>query len=326
MVILLAGPDLYRSHQRLRVLRDAFRQKHDPAGFGMTTVDGATMTVDELRSAVSTRGFFGTKRFLAIDPYAASSAVVDVKKLAEFLAPVVKDDETIVVVRQTDASAKATSRVTKRKKTTGSRAASLTIPDAKVENFGLLSPAEQRVWVTAEAKSSGGQISSRAAEMLVAACQGDTWRMATELEKLLAYAGDKSIQPADVEAMVSVAAESNIFGLTDAVGLGQRSLAVKLLHRELAAGVHPLVLLAALASQVRTILIVQAAAGESATVIAQRTGLHPYVVQKSLGQAKRWSADQLRRWHHHLVQIDAQLKSTPLDAETLLDVLLLDRA
>ncbi len=323
MVILLTGPDLYRSHQRLRQLRQAFIEKYDPKGFATTTLSAAAVTPAELRTAVTTGGLFAQRRFVAIDDYAAGSQVSP-DELREILKPVATDEQVIVVVRQLPE--KKSTRAGRPTKTTSAKS-ELTIPKAKLEKFPKLSEAQAVSWLVAEAKQRGGAITRPAAERLVFACQGDSWRMSTELDKLLAYGSGKTIVPEMVDTMVTSPFESNVFALTDAVGQRQSAKAVALLHRELLAGTHPLMLIATLASHIRNLMMVQAASDGQSTpaAIAKRTNIHPYVVQKSLAQVQRFSPDELKSWHHHLADMDITLKSTRLDAETLFDLLLVGK-
>lgn len=324
MVILLTGSDLYRSHQRLHQLRQAFINKFDPQGFNTVTLSGGNLTLPDLRTAVTTGGLFTSRRFVAIDDYTTSAdlAAEDVRAI---LAPLVADEKVIAVVRLT-AAPKRSGRPSRAKKPAAAKAG-LTVPKAKVEEFSRLGEAQLVTWITAEAKQRGGAIARLAAERLALFCQGDTWRVSSELDKLLAYAGKDTISLEAVQSMVSSPFESNIFALTDAVGQRNNAQAVALLHRELQAGTHPLILVATLASHIRNLLIIQTAgAGQSSSaVIAKKTKLHPYVVQKSIAQAQRFSADELKTWHHRLAEMDIKLKSTPLEAEALFDLLILAR-
>ncbi len=327
MVILLTGPDLYRSHQRLTQLRQAFIEKYDPSGFNTLTVDATTATPEELRTAVTTTGLFTAKRFVAIDYYSGTGTLTP-DGLNQALTPLATVDDMIVIVRSVKTSSRAPRRTTKTKKVSSKAPAELKIAKAKVEEFSALSRTEIQRWITAEAKSRGGAIESSAAEQLAVLCQNDTWRISSELDKLIAYAGQRVVIADDVQTMVYSPYESNIFAVTDALGQGQRGRALRVLHDELLAGTHPLVLVATIANHLRTLLMIQAIAGAQTTAasVAQQTGIHPYVVQKSLGQVKHFSRERLVSWHHQLVTIDDQLKSGPLDAETLLDLLLVGQA
>lgn len=320
MIIHLTGHDTYRSRARLYQLRDAFIAKHDPQGFNVVMLDGLTATEAEIRAAVGGGGLFAKKNFIGISGYDPSVSACAPENVVAALAPKAKSVDTIIVIRDTTSPPK-------RAPARGKKAAAakvLRIAEAKREEFPALTPVEAKQWLVAEAKRTGGVLAPALAEQLVAACENDSWRMATELEKLLLHAGGRPITSADISELVVSAVSGDIFALTDAIGGRQRASALRLLHRELDSGAHPLALIATIAKHIRTLRQVQQAVAEglSEAQIAPALDLHPFVVSKALGQMKRFSPAELADWHHRLLETDYRLKSTPLDAEVMLDVLI----
>lgn len=323
VIIHLLGTDTYRTRQKMAWYRDGFRKKYDPSGYNTVTLDGETMTAEDLRASLTAGGLFGTKRFIAIDGYTGKKQIVTPEALGEILHPVAAGTDVIVVCREVPGSSE--SEGTGKKKGGGPKK-KLTLAEAKeTHRFDLPTPAAAAVWLAGEAKLRGGSLSPTVAQQMVALCGCDTWRLANELDKLIAYANGRPISAADVNEQIVSDESPNIFALTDAVGGQRRALAVRLVHRELAAGTNPLALIATLANHLWNIRRVQRAVadGRPADAIASTLGLHPYVVQKTMAQARSFSPDLLARWHHQLVATDATLKSSGLDAEALLDVLLL---
>ncbi len=321
MIIHLTGPDTYRSRARLHQLRDAFIAKHDPPGLNTVILDGLTATVAEIRAAVG-GGLFAPKNFIAISGYEAGTSTCSIDELLAALVLAGKNPDVIAVVQE------AIGAVAKKKIGWGKKTAptGLRLPDAKREEFPLLTPLEAKNWVMKTAQERGGQVAGAVAEQLVVACENDSWRLAMELEKLLLHAGDQAVTANDVRELVVGAVTSDLFALTDAIGTRQRAWALQFLHRELAAGVHPLVLITMIARHLRTLRQVQQAVAEgiSPAQVAAVLGLHPFVVRKALEQSTKFSADELARWHHRLVETDYRLKSTPLDAEVMLDLLVVE--
>ena len=74
MILLLSGDDTYRSRERLRILRGAFRKKHDPSGLNIVRLDGAKLTADELSHHLRVQGFLSPKRFLIIENFFSQGA------------------------------------------------------------------------------------------------------------------------------------------------------------------------------------------------------------------------------------------------------------
>lgn len=317
MIIHLTGSDTYRSAQRLAELRAAFVAKHDPTGMNTVTVDGSETTVTEIHNALGASGFFAKKRFVAIDRYVPSSKLKPAE-LAEALEHVsdLKHD-VIVVVRELTAE-KPTTKSSGGKRSVGK----LTFAQAKLETFPMLTPVQAATWIQKFIADRGGKIVPAAAQRFVALCNGESWRMATEAEKLSLFAGGQPITVADVETMVIGEERQDLFALTDAIGTKQTARALALIHRELEAGTNAFALLATLAGHLRNLWQVKRAVeqGQNPATIASSLALHPYVVQKSIAQGRLFTAEELQNLHHRLLTIDHTLKTSPLDAETLFDL------
>jgi DNA polymerase-3 subunit delta len=87
-------------------------------------------------------------------------------------------------------------------------------------------------WVLREALAKGVTFSEDAARELVDALSAEMLTVASELEKLLLYAGAmgrSAIEVADVETMVSAAKQRSLYELTDAISLKDTSRALVLL-------------------------------------------------------------------------------------------------
>lgn len=320
MIIHLTGADTYRSAKRLAELRAAFIAKHDPAGLNTVTIDGGEASLAEIQNGLRATGFFASKRFVAIDRFAAHGDCTP-DALLDLLQPVAATGyDVIVVVREISDSAPAKSATKKRTKKTS---VELHIPQAKLETFPALTPAEAATWVQREVTRRQGKIIPAAAQRLVALCAADTWKLAAEMEKLSLYTAGQPITVHDVEAMVVGEANQDIFALTDAIGQRQTGRALDLLHRELAAGTNPFALIAALAHHIRNLWFVSEGLrrGLRAAEIADEYGLHPYVAQKAIAQSQTFPPTELQRLHHRLLHVDQALKTSPLDAETLLNLL-----
>lgn len=319
MVIVLSGPDTFRSQRRFVQLREAFKTKHDPSGMSMVVVDAAAADRESIRAAVATQGFFSNKRFVGINHYTASAACPP-DDLRAILQPFGESNDVIVVIREVPLEKGSGQKRGGRGK---AASAGLKIPEAKAELFTPLPAAELQRWILAETKIRGGDITRLAAVQLMQWCEEDMWRLNNELEKLIAYADGKPITPEHVTALIRAPQASDVFALVDAVAQRRRADALKLLTQELRAGTHPLALIALLANHLGVLMNVQRIpAGTGSAQVAKTLGIHPYVATKAVQQAKHFPADQLSNWHHQLVQADETIKSSSIDAEALFDILL----
>jgi len=56
--------------------------------------------------------------------------------------------------------------------------------------------------------------------------------------------------------------------------------------------------------------------------MAQELNLHPFVIKKSLWQARKFSLEELKRIYRKIFQIDLNIKTGRLDPQIALDLLI----
>ena len=182
-------------------------------------------------------------------------------------------------------------------------------------------------WVIRRARSQKRRISPEAARMLVESL-GDNLRMlAGEIDKLGTYVGEgREIGAEDVRALTPIARLSKVFDLTDALGRRDTATALALLHELLAQGESPFGIVALTAFQTRSLMQVKLLSdrGMPAHQIAATAGLAPFVVDKSLRLARRFTVAQLETAHRTLLEIDTVLKRSRMTPELALDLLVLE--
>jgi DNA polymerase III subunit delta len=182
-------------------------------------------------------------------------------------------------------------------------------------------------WLARRAKTLDVHLAPDAASLLAAQIGEHPRLLANELEKLRTYVGaGGTIRAEDVRALTPAAHESRVFDLTDALAHQDRKRALALLHELLAAGESPLGIVALTAFTTRSLLQVKALAerGMRAPQIAQAAGMAPFVVEKSLATARRFSFAQLEAAHRMLLQVDTALKSSRMAPELALDLLVVE--
>ncbi|RME49411.1 MAG: DNA polymerase III subunit delta [Chloroflexi bacterium] len=178
-------------------------------------------------------------------------------------------------------------------------------------------------WITRRVKEKGGTIQSGAVMLLTLYGGEDLRLLDQEIEKLLTFAGDRAITEADVRRLVPAAVESNIFAMVDALGQRDRRQAVTRLHELLEAGESPIYLLFMITRQFRILTQVKELAGQGLQLpaIQSRLGLHRYVVEKALGQARNFSLGQLNVIYRKILETDEAIKTGQLEPELALDML-----
>ena len=182
-------------------------------------------------------------------------------------------------------------------------------------------------WVTRRARAQGRRISPEAARMLVESLGDDLRMLASEIDKLGTYVGEGGeIGGDDVRALTPVARQSKVFDLTDALARRDTSSALALLHELLANGESPLGIVALTAFQTRSLMQVKLLSdrGMPTHQSASAAGIAPFVVEKSLRLARRFTFAQLEAAHRTLLEIDTSLKRSRMTPELALDLLVLE--
>ncbi len=147
-----------------------------------------------------------------------------------------------------------------------------------------------------------------------------------ELEKLFAYLGERDLADvADVAAVVSDSRVDSIFELTNALGNGESSEALRLLGRLLADGQAPLLVLNLIVRHFRQLWLTRELIdqGAKSADVARRVGVNPYFVEGLIRQARRFSAGRFRRAFDLFLEADLALKSSGAHPAPLLEQLIL---
>jgi DNA polymerase-3 subunit delta len=182
-------------------------------------------------------------------------------------------------------------------------------------------------WIGKRAKSIGVTIRPDAAAMLANFIGSQLRLLANELDKLAMYAGERAvITMDDVRKLSAQVQEARVFDLTDALAQRNQKQALDILHDLLADGEAPLRLISTITSQVRSLLLVKELSqkGMRAAEIASTAGLSPFVAQKALRQAGKFTVSQLENSYRQLLATDAALKRSRMTPEMALDLLVVD--
>lgn len=198
--------------------------------------------------------------------------------------------------------------------------------DANIQAFAVPNAKDLARWIVERAKMHRGAIDFSAAALLGQNIGPNLRLLDQEIRKLMLYCGENNvITTEDVKVMAPYIQSADvIFAMVDAIGQRDPRNAATYLHRLLEVGEHPLGIFGMIVRQFR--LLIQARwladrqAGEAD--IAARLKLHPFVAKKARAQAQHFTSEQLRAAYQVLVDSDLAIKRGLLEAETALDVLI----
>lgn len=315
MIIFLYGPDTFRSKEKLRMFKEKFIREVDKSGLNLVEVEAEKMAINDLNKAMATQSFLAKKRMVVVRDIFKQRKALQVELLELLKVGKFRDgkDDNILIFWDEEPD---------------KRSALFKYLDGSKfkEEFFLLKNNELTSWVIKRVEKKGGKISKRNAEVLASKSDGNLWALSGEIDKLLAISRGREISEADLEESSLVKIEDNIFNLTDAIGNKNSKLALKLLHDNLQAGANEIYLLAMIVRQFRILIQVRAALDEGQgdyRSMASELGLHPFVVQKAIAQASKYSIEQLKRIYKKLLEIDIKIKRGE-DGVTLLEMFVVE--
>lgn len=317
MIIFLYGEDTFRSRAKLNELKNKYIADVDAKGQSIIAINGEKADISEIVEAAAAPSLFVRKRLVIIENILNNKALH--AQLLELLEKISKqeektagkDDNIIIFYDETGGQ-----------KPERNKLFNFLCKQKFVQQFKPFSNTETTNWIKQEVARRGGNISLRSANALAGLVGNDLWQISNDIDKLINYRKAQSRQLAegqeaveinndDVAAMVRGKFDENIFALTDAISQKNKVAAIKLLEEELDNGLAGVYLIHMITRQFRILMQVKEATslGQSARKIANELKLHPFVVQKSVNQARNFSLEFLKSVFSYLIQLDRRQKT-----------------
>jgi DNA polymerase-3 subunit delta len=292
-----------------------------------TVLDGQQVTLDQLRTVVETVPFLADKRLVIVHgllrrfeaggkPRRRKKAAPpagkepEYKPFADHLSRI--PDGTVLVL--VDGKIKGSNPLLKQLS-----------PRAEVRSFPILRNDGLRQWIRRGVAEQGASISPEAVDLLAKLVGGNLWIMTNEISKLALFASGRRIEMEDIKAIVSLAQQTSVFAMVDAILDFKAGVAEQLLEQLLERGASPAYLLVMLSRQVR--MIVQARElrrqRRPDVEIQDRLGLtSEFALRKTLDQAQRYSLERLREVYNKLLETDLSIKTGKYEGGLALNLLI----
>ncbi len=182
--------------------------------------------------------------------------------------------------------------------------------NGKAKEFKKLNDFEIADWIKKEIFSRSQkkiELSNSLANKIAQYCQGNLWFINNEIEKIINYHSNESaIQKESLSEVLFGDKEFKIFDLVDAIGYKNKKKALEILNVMLKKGESPYYLLSMINFQVRNMAKLSAYRNQpqNQKIIAQKTGLHPFVVKKTLQQLNNHGSKNIKKIYKTLSDID----------------------
>lgn len=316
-IFILYGNDEFAITRRLKDFESDFT---DPTTAGMNTahLEARSMSEDEFNNAINAMPFLAPKRLVILsNPSAKYNNVGSRKKFEEYIS---KAPDSVRLVMHELIEPKEAEKHWLIK--WAAKNESL----VKTQAFMLPKQRDMAGWIVNEAKKQDGKIEPAAAAKLAEMVGVDTRQAGMEISKLLAYVNwARPVQGSDVEAVCIVTSQQSVFDFVDALSQGNAKVAQKLLHR-LLENEEAFSLWGMVVRQFRLILQAREILDGRGNKddVARALGVHPFVAEKTTGQAGRFSIETLESIYRKLLGIDEMVKTSQITLDLALDTLIVE--
>ncbi len=314
MLIFVYGENTYLSLRKLSTLREHFIEKHDPSGMNVAEFVIGKSGLGDVMASVQSPPFLSKMRLVIVKGLCATYTTK--KDAKEWIEAFERVPESTIVVVWDDVSVKKMARHAMIKAFEGR-------DDVHAYPFEDLQGASLSAWAATYAQEIGLAIDRRLLETVVARVGTDLWQLSGELEKLAAYAKDQTIDETTIDMLVRTNSDDQMFALMDALSTGRQQQVLDLLSSQRQFGTSDQQLFAMLSRQIRLLLSVRDLLDErgdaSKNDVADALSLHPFVAQKTLGQARRFSKEQLLHMQTLLYRLDRLIKHGQVSADVAVD-------
>jgi len=307
MIYFIFGEDSYRSKRKLEEIIEEYKRVHK-SGLNLIYIDiGEEKNYNDFYSNLKITSMFAEKKLIIL-----RNVFTDAKFQEDFIENIKKLEESkdIIIIYENKASDKRTKLFKNLQKY------------AKCQEFDSLKGASLKKWISLEFDKNKVKINNEALDFLSAVGGSNLWEMANEINKLSNYKADSTIKKEDVELMARPAIENDIFKTIDAIASKDKKQAILLLHKHIENGDNALYLLSMISYQFRNLLTIKELQDTQVSYgsLAKKSGLHPFVVQKTSYMCSRFSIQDLKKIYRKIFQIDLDIKTGKIDAETALDL------
>lgn len=308
MIIVLYGSEPFLAEQKLKEIIENYK-KTQKSGLNLASFKADDFSLDDLKSAIGTVSMFEEKKLIVL-----KNIFTQNKDEAKNILKLVKDSniqnskDVVVVFFESDLP-------DKNKDFKG-----LLEKPNLFQEFQKLEGAKLNAWVKKEFEKMGSQIDLKAIFVLTQSVGADMYRLKNEINKLAAY--KKMITDKDVVDMVPAEFHSDIFSVIDAIAKKDKKLSFKILNDHVEHGESEIYLLSMIVYQFRNLIRVKSLIDQGASVeqVTKKTGLHPFVVKKSMAATRLFSLDDLKKIYHKLFDLDLKMKIGSIDSSQALNL------
>ncbi|AKG73946.1 hypothetical protein AAT16_06700 [Salinicoccus halodurans] len=314
---LIYGSNTMRITEMAKELAGSFLESPDE--FSLVTLNYKETSIEAIIEEAQTLPFLSDQKAVVVnDAFSFTGAKVksevnhDIDRLVDYLTN--KNDDTLLIFKVFNEQLDNRKKITKIMKQKG-----------KVTEVAEMDEQEVRQYLSSILAENEVAMDKSAMDIFINRTGINYETVTNEMNKLILYA-ENTITAEDVEAVVSVSLEQNIFKLTDLILSRKKAQAVRLLRELILQKEEPMQLLHLIIGQFRLLYQVKLllSQGYQADNIAKSLKVHPYRVKLASRDVGKYSQEVLENKMVMCRDIDYKFKSSYLDRETLFELFVLE--
>jgi DNA polymerase-3 subunit delta len=293
-VHFMFGEDAFSLLQEVSRWKKGFLLKHGDLNLEELSAD--EVTLPQLKAALDSLPFLGEKRLVILKRFLETQKKEAQEAILKIL-PSIPESSLLLWVEFGKPDAR-TSLFKTLKKT------------AKCQEFNAPKGPELLAWIEQRAKHHGLAFNRNLAQVTVSRVGTELWALDIEIHKLSCRFGKTLPTPEQIRELLSNNSQESIFTLTDQLAQGNTRAVLATLKTMENQGSDAMMLFAMIARQLRLLLEMKdhSEKGLAESVIAKIMDVHPFVVQKTLPHAKRFSSQKLKKALENFKDLDRRLK------------------
>ncbi len=321
-IYLWYGDNDFEIQEKVNQWRELFEKKYSTLNisvFDLRDSGGRSDLSRDLKNALQVDSLFGSNKLIILKNFLGPNSKLD-KDSQELLLNIFdKLSETFFIIfveiGSPDKRGKIYKTLIAREKNGG----------AEVKEFVLPRDANLNRWIVNRAKKYGAMLDVSSISFLVSLVGSDLWQIDQELCKLASYKKNSLITNLDIKLLVKGKYNEDIFSLMDAISAKNKVKALKLFQDQLDSGANEFYLLTMLVRQFRILYQIKESSSEnnvSPEIIGKETGIHPFVIKKTMPYLRGFTNVQLKNIFQQLLQFEIQMKTKSTNFEALFDLLI----
>jgi len=309
-IYLLYGDERYLLLQYRDKIIDALGLSDDTMNF--SRFEGEKLSSAEIIDLAETLPFFADRRLILIENSSFFETTDDA--LCDYLGQMPETTCLLFCEKKADKRSRMYKAVTKY---------------GRAVDFQRLDPNMLQKWVYGRLKREHKMMTGAAYELFLSRTGNDMALITMELEKLLAYTGERSeITEADVEMMTSVQLEDKVFEMIDAISSKDKQKALELYYDLLALKVAPVKTLSLIARHYKILVDIKSMliARKRDTEMAAVVGVKPFFVKKYISQCQKVPLSELEDTLQEIADLDLSFKTGNLSDQLAVELFILKHA